>query len=82
MPGGEQGQYTFWDPENWAKERKEMTVMYADLEEKNVPAFVHGLGLVPTQPVGQIGQPTQAGNGQQVQQPTQRGPFQMGMAGL
>ncbi|KAF8230044.1 hypothetical protein L208DRAFT_139018 [Tricholoma matsutake] len=82
VPGGEQGQYTFWDPENWAKERKEMTVMYADLEEKNVPAFVHGLGLVPTQPVGQIGQPTQAGNGQQVQQPTQRGPFQMGMAGL
>jgi CCR4-NOT transcription complex subunit 2 len=87
VPGGEQGQYTFWDPENWAKERKEMTVMYADLEEKNVPAFVHGLGLVPTQAAGQVGQqqPTQVGSGQQqaqVQQPTQRGSFQMGMAGL
>lgn len=81
VPGGEQGQYTFWDPENWAKERKEMTVMYADLEEKNVPAFVHGLGLVPAQSVGQQ-QPTQVGTGQQVQQPTQRGSFQMGMTGL
>lgn len=84
MPGGEQGQYTFWDPENWAKERKEMTVMYADLEEKNVPAFSHGLGLAPAQSAGQVGQqqPTQVGSGGQVQQPTQRGSFQMGMAGL
>ncbi|KAF8964330.1 hypothetical protein BDZ97DRAFT_1660429 [Flammula alnicola] len=49
---GEQGQYTYWDPENWVKERKEMTVLYADLEEKSVPAFVPGAGLV-LQPTGQ-----------------------------
>ncbi|KAG6888408.1 hypothetical protein C0995_008412 [Termitomyces sp. Mi166 len=66
VPGGEQGQYTFWDPENWAKERKDMTVLYSDLEEKNTPAFVQGTGLVLAQSVGQ-----------QVQ-PTQRGSFQMG----
>ena len=36
MPGGEQGTYTFWDPDNWAKERKEMVVLYADLEEKTL----------------------------------------------
>ena len=36
VPGGEQGTYTFWDPENWAKERKEMVVLYADLEEKTL----------------------------------------------
>jgi CCR4-NOT transcription complex subunit 2 len=61
-----------------------MTVMYADLEEKNVPAFSHGLGLAPAQSAGQVGQqqPTQVGSGGQVQQPTQRGSFQMGMAGL
>ncbi|KAG6845618.1 hypothetical protein H0H87_006671 [Tephrocybe sp. NHM501043] len=46
VPGGEQGQYTFWDPENWCKERKDMTVLYADLEEKNTPAFSQGTGLV------------------------------------
>ncbi|KAH0586011.1 hypothetical protein H2248_007288 [Termitomyces sp. 'cryptogamus'] len=66
VPGGEQGQYTFWDPENWCKERKDMTVLYSDLEEKNTPAFVQGTGLVPAQSVAQ-----------QVQ-PTQRGSFQMG----
>jgi NOT2 / NOT3 / NOT5 family len=86
VPGGEQGRYTFWDPDNWAKERKEMNVMYADLEEKNVPAFVPALGLVPTQAAAQVGQqPTQVSSGQQqaqVQQPTTRGSFQMGMAGL
>ena len=36
VPGGEQGTYTFWDPDNWAKERKEMIVLYADLEEKTL----------------------------------------------
>ena len=36
MNGGEQGTYTFWDPDNWAKERKEMVVLYADLEEKTL----------------------------------------------
>ncbi|TFK40477.1 hypothetical protein BDQ12DRAFT_679493 [Crucibulum laeve] len=83
---GEQGQYTFWDPENWCKERKEMMVMYADLEEKSVPAFVHGPGLVLAQSVAQTtGQQSAQGLGSQVQQQvptTQRGSFQMGMAGL
>ncbi|KAG6850206.1 hypothetical protein H0H93_016385 [Arthromyces matolae] len=49
VAGGEQGQYTFWDPENWCKERKEMTVLYSDLEEKSVPAFAQGQGLVQAQ---------------------------------
>ncbi|EEB86958.1 hypothetical protein MPER_15907, partial [Moniliophthora perniciosa FA553] len=25
IPMGETGQYTYWDPENWMKERKDMT---------------------------------------------------------
>jgi len=33
VPGGEQGTYTFWDPDNWDKELKEMAVLYADLEK-------------------------------------------------
>ncbi|KAF8895222.1 hypothetical protein BD779DRAFT_709855 [Infundibulicybe gibba] len=84
VQGGEQGQYTFWDPENWIKERKEMTVLYVDLEEKNVPAFAPGPGLVLAQTQGQGQQ-----NNQQSQQllqsqapTTQRGSFQMSMAGL
>ncbi|KAF8158422.1 hypothetical protein B0H34DRAFT_708778 [Crassisporium funariophilum] len=79
---GEQGQYTFWDPENWGKERKEMTVLYADLEEKSVPAFLPGAGLVlqpSTQP--QATSQQQGPLGGQAQLPT-RGSFQMGMAGL
>jgi CCR4-NOT transcription complex subunit 2 len=59
IPGGEAGTYTWWDPESWTKERKEMTVRYADLEEKNVPAFVMGPGLV-------LNQATQGAQGQQV----------------
>ena len=47
VPGGEAGTYTFWDPESWAKERKELTVLYTDLEEKSIPAFVQGPGLQP-----------------------------------
>ncbi|THH17260.1 hypothetical protein EW146_g3510 [Bondarzewia mesenterica] len=42
VPGGEQGTYTFWDPDNWGKERKDMTVLYADLEEKSQPVFAPG----------------------------------------
>ncbi|KAJ7465216.1 NOT2 family protein [Mycena latifolia] len=52
VPGGEQGLYTIWDADSWGKEHKEMSVLYAELEEKNVPAFVAGPGLVP---VGQQG---------------------------
>ena len=34
VAGGEQGPYTVWDADAWAKERKDMTILYADLEEK------------------------------------------------
>ncbi|KAF9005546.1 hypothetical protein BDQ17DRAFT_1389832 [Cyathus striatus] len=79
---GEQGQYTFWDPENWGKERKEMTVMYADLEEKNTPAFQHAPGLILSQ-AAQAQQGQLSGPVQQNQVPSsQRGSFQMGMAGM
>jgi CCR4-NOT transcription complex subunit 2 len=84
VQGGEQGQYTFWDPENWCKERKEMTVLYADLEEKNVPAFANAPTLVPanqSQSVPQQQQHVQGPLSAQVQV-TQRGSFQMGMASL
>ncbi|PFH54022.1 hypothetical protein AMATHDRAFT_53785 [Amanita thiersii Skay4041] len=61
VQGGEQGQYTIWDPENWTKERKEMTVMYSDLEEKTVPAFAAGPNIVLAQHASQgqtVGQVT------------------------
>ena len=89
IPGGEQGTYTFWDPENWGKERKDMSVLYADLEEKSVPVFVQGPGLVLAQSQQTQGQTP--GTGQQTQQQqlqqgqvqqAQRASFQMGMAGL
>ncbi|THV03631.1 hypothetical protein K435DRAFT_791661 [Dendrothele bispora CBS 962.96] len=56
--GGESGTYTYWDPENWTKERKDMTVLYVDLEEKTMPAFLQGPGLVPMSQLqqGQQGQ--------------------------
>lgn len=38
--GGERGHYSYWDPEDWVKARKEMTVIYSDLEEKNTGVFV------------------------------------------
>ncbi|KAI0354802.1 hypothetical protein OH77DRAFT_1504491 [Trametes cingulata] len=53
VPGGEQGTYSYWDPEMWEKARKEMTVLYADLEEKNHPLFAAGQTLqmnAPPQP--------------------------------
>ena len=80
---GELGKYTCWDPENWAKEQKEMTVLYNDLEEKSVPAYLPGSGLVlapsATQP--------QTVSQQQAQLTTQpslptRATFQMALAGL
>ncbi|KAJ7070148.1 NOT2 family protein [Mycena amicta] len=76
--GGEQGLYTIWDPEAWAKEHKEMNVLYADLEEKNVAAFVQGPGLVPVGSGNGNGtqQPVQ---GQQQQQQAQRGFATVGM---
>ncbi|KAI0250403.1 hypothetical protein BJV78DRAFT_1283208 [Lactifluus subvellereus] len=80
VPGGEQGTYTFWDPDNWGKERKEMVVLYADLEEKSLMAppaatFAPG-GVQPGAPpqlqqmqIGQMGQMGQV-------QPQVRGAFQ------
>lgn len=65
IPGGEVGIYTWWDPESWCKDRKEMTVRYSDLEEKTSPAFALGPGLVLAQPQGTQGQQTQGTIGQQ-----------------
>lgn len=45
IPGGEQGTYSYWDPDNWEKARKEMTVLYSDLEEKSTPVFAPGQTL-------------------------------------
>ncbi|KAI5896245.1 uncharacterized protein SCHCODRAFT_02614346 [Schizophyllum commune H4-8] len=68
---GEQGTYTIWDPESWSKEAKELSVMYADLEEKAIPAFAPTTTLVPTSAVQ--AQPA-------VQQPiSTRASYQMGM---
>ncbi|KAJ3829331.1 NOT2 family protein [Lentinula raphanica] len=81
VPGGESGQYTYWDPENWSKERKEMTVIYTELEEKSQPAFMPSAALIPApQPApGLIGQNMQSGHQSQSQTP-QRAPFQVGVA--
>ncbi|KAJ7163089.1 NOT2 family protein [Mycena filopes] len=70
VPGGEQGLYTIWDADAWGKEHKEMSVLYAELEEKNVPAFVAGPGLVPVG-AGAAGSQGQ-GQGQTVQQQQQQ----------
>lgn len=39
VPGGETGAWVVFDPEAWARERKEATVLWADLEEKTHAAF-------------------------------------------
>ncbi|KAI0326233.1 hypothetical protein GY45DRAFT_1382256 [Cubamyces sp. BRFM 1775] len=64
VPGGEQGTYSYWDPEMWEKARKEMTVLYSDLEEKNHPLFAAGQTLqmnAPPQPHTPA-QPARVGN--------------------
>lgn len=43
--GGERGTYSYWDPENWEKNRKEMTVVYSDLEEKTHTVFANSATL-------------------------------------
>lgn len=61
-----------------------MTVLYADLEEKNVPAFANTPTLVPASQGQNAPQQQQSVQGQlsaQVQA-AQRGSFQMGMASL
>lgn len=52
VAGGEHGTYTFWDPDGWGKERKDMTVLYSDLEEKNAPVFAPGAALTLNGPAG------------------------------
>ena len=59
VAGGEQGTYTYWDAENWEKARKEMTVLYADLEEKSQPVFAPSVTLQLAQPPAQAQQPQQ-----------------------
>jgi hypothetical protein len=63
------GVYFYWDPETWQKERKEMMVRYADLEEKTSPTFagqqqqqgqgqaigMQGQNAMQTQGMGQMG---------------------------
>lgn len=58
VPGGEHGTYSYWDPENWEKARKEMTVLYADLEEKIPNGYPPNSQLSSTQPHQQAA-PTQ-----------------------
>ncbi|KAF7977699.1 hypothetical protein HWV62_2958 [Athelia sp. TMB] len=82
VQGGEQGTYTFWDPENWQKERKDMTVLYADLEEKTLPAFLPGPGLVPSHAAHPQNQTLAQGPAQQQVQQPQRAGIQMGMTSL
>ncbi|KAI0345617.1 hypothetical protein BDW22DRAFT_1369761 [Trametopsis cervina] len=59
VAGGEQGTYSYWDPENWEKARKEMTVLYEDLEEKSQPVFAPGVTLQLAQAASQPQQPQQ-----------------------
>ena len=84
VPGhvGEQGQYTCWDPENWGKEHKELTVLYADLEEKPVPAFLPGAGLLQAAAQPPAGSQQQGQLGSQAQLTTRASFQQMGIAGL
>ncbi|PPQ66384.1 hypothetical protein CVT24_007213 [Panaeolus cyanescens] len=84
---GEQGQYTYWDPDNWTKERKEMTVLYSDLEEKSIPAFGNHPNL--SAAIAAAGQSQAVQSPQQPQlggqpqpQLASRASFQMGIAGL
>jgi len=39
IQGGEIGVYLLFDPDNWERKRQEMTVLYADLEERPTPQF-------------------------------------------
>ncbi|KAI0763528.1 hypothetical protein BD413DRAFT_616192 [Trametes elegans] len=59
VPGGEQGTYSYWDPDLWEKARKEMTVHYADLEEKTLPLFAAGQQTLQMNPPPQAHTPAQ-----------------------
>lgn len=56
-----------------------MTVLYADLEEKTLPAFLPGPGLVLSHAVQPQNQTLAQGPAQQQVQQPQRGTIQMGM---
>lgn len=71
IPGGEQGTYSYWDPEDWTRARKEMTVLYSDLEDKHTPVFGPGQTLQLAQPQSAQGQPQQPQQPQQQQQQQQ-----------
>lgn len=49
IAGGEQGRYSYWDPEMWEKSQKDLTVLYSDLEEKH-PVFSQPLTAGAVQP--------------------------------
>lgn len=93
--GGESGRYTYWDVDNWGREQKDMTVLYSDLEERNVPVFQSGSAMQAA--LLQAGEQAAVRNGAQgalqqqqqvqIQQQsqsamTQRSSFQMGIAGM
>ena len=79
---GEVGTFTYWDPENWEKSRKEFTVMYSDLEDKSTPAFT-GPTLQPTVVSAQQQQQIQAAQVQvQAQQPRAFGGLSMTAAAM
>ncbi|KAH8086001.1 hypothetical protein BXZ70DRAFT_956790 [Cristinia sonorae] len=76
VPGGERGSYSYWDPENWEKARKEMTVIYSDLEEKSHPVFVQSQTLQLATPGATVAGTTSAQPQQQAPtQPSQPGPM-------
>ncbi|TFL01753.1 hypothetical protein BDV98DRAFT_567476 [Pterulicium gracile] len=45
IPGGEQGSYIVWDPETWTRERKELTVVYTELEDRSPSSYMHAPGM-------------------------------------
>lgn len=77
----ERGTYTFFDPDNWEKTKKDATILYDQLEEKVLQTAMPGVtpGIV-----GSMQQASQAQQVQQAQQQQAQGvqrPY-AGMAGL
>lgn len=68
---GEQGVFTYWDPDMWEKGVKEFTVLYSDLEIKSGPQF-HGATLTLTAAGQQAVEAAQAAQ-QQLQPPAGAG---------
>ena len=70
-----------WDPENWCKERKEMTMRYTDIEEKT-PVLPDTLTLNPEDQSQDEPQQQPVQGQLSIQMQSQRSSFQMGMASL